>query len=96
MSAYETLKTHLQSKQHTWLITGSAGFIGSMDSVRVWNKLLTDPELMQAQGKDQSLKDDASLGTNSGLSAEFLFHAGFTDSRSPDIRHPMWRKSVQG
>jgi UDP-N-acetylglucosamine 4-epimerase len=29
MSAYETLKTHLQSKQHTWLITGAAGFIGS-------------------------------------------------------------------
>ena len=29
MSAYETLKTQLQSKQHTWLITGSAGFIGS-------------------------------------------------------------------
>ena len=60
--------------------SSTAGFIGSMDSVRVWNKLLTDPELMQAQGKDQSLKDDASLGTNSGLSAEFLFNAGFTDS----------------
>ena len=29
MSAYETLKTHLQSKQYTWLITGAAGFIGS-------------------------------------------------------------------
>ena len=29
MSAYETLKTQLQSKQHTWLITGAAGFIGS-------------------------------------------------------------------
>ena len=29
MSAYETLKLHLQSKQHTWLITGAAGFIGS-------------------------------------------------------------------
>jgi len=28
MSAYETLKTQLQSKQHTWLITGVAGFIG--------------------------------------------------------------------
>ena len=29
MSAYKTLKTQLQSKQHTWLITGAAGFIGS-------------------------------------------------------------------
>ena len=29
MSGYETLKTQLQSKQHTWLITGVAGFIGS-------------------------------------------------------------------
>ena len=29
MSAYETLKTQLQCKQHTWLITGAAGFIGS-------------------------------------------------------------------
>jgi UDP-N-acetylglucosamine 4-epimerase len=29
MSAYETLKFQLQSKQHTWLITGAAGFIGS-------------------------------------------------------------------
>lgn len=29
MSSYETLKTHLQSKQYTWLITGVAGFIGS-------------------------------------------------------------------
>jgi UDP-N-acetylglucosamine 4-epimerase len=29
MSAYETLKTQLQHKQHTWLITGVAGFIGS-------------------------------------------------------------------
>jgi UDP-N-acetylglucosamine 4-epimerase len=29
MSAYETLKTHLQSKQYNWLITGAAGFIGS-------------------------------------------------------------------
>ena len=29
MSAYETLKNKLQSKQHTWLITGVAGFIGS-------------------------------------------------------------------
>jgi UDP-N-acetylglucosamine 4-epimerase len=29
MSGYETLKTHLQSKQYTWLITGAAGFIGS-------------------------------------------------------------------
>jgi UDP-N-acetylglucosamine 4-epimerase len=29
MTAYETLKTQLQSKQHTWLITGAAGFIGS-------------------------------------------------------------------
>jgi UDP-N-acetylglucosamine 4-epimerase len=29
MSAYETLKTHLQSKQYIWLITGAAGFIGS-------------------------------------------------------------------
>ena len=29
MSTYENLKTHLQSKQHTWLITGVAGFIGS-------------------------------------------------------------------
>jgi UDP-N-acetylglucosamine 4-epimerase len=29
MSAYETLKTQLQLKQHTWLITGVAGFIGS-------------------------------------------------------------------
>jgi UDP-N-acetylglucosamine 4-epimerase len=29
MSAYETLKTQLQFKQHTWLITGAAGFIGS-------------------------------------------------------------------
>jgi len=28
MSAYETLKTQLQSKQHTWLISGVAGFIG--------------------------------------------------------------------
>jgi UDP-N-acetylglucosamine 4-epimerase len=29
MSAYETLKSHLQSKQYKWLITGAAGFIGS-------------------------------------------------------------------
>jgi UDP-N-acetylglucosamine 4-epimerase len=29
MSSYEILKTQLQSKQHTWLITGVAGFIGS-------------------------------------------------------------------
>ena len=29
MNTYETLKTNLQSKQHTWLITGVAGFIGS-------------------------------------------------------------------
>ena len=29
MSDYETLKFQLQSKQHTWLITGAAGFIGS-------------------------------------------------------------------
>jgi UDP-N-acetylglucosamine 4-epimerase len=29
MSAYETLKTQLQYKQYTWLITGAAGFIGS-------------------------------------------------------------------
>ena len=29
MSAYETLKTDLISNQHTWLITGVAGFIGS-------------------------------------------------------------------
>jgi UDP-N-acetylglucosamine 4-epimerase len=29
MIAYETLKTDLKSKQHTWLITGAAGFIGS-------------------------------------------------------------------
>lgn len=29
MSTYETLKTQLLSKQHTWLITGVAGFIGS-------------------------------------------------------------------
>ena len=29
MSAYEILKTELKSKQHTWLITGVAGFIGS-------------------------------------------------------------------
>jgi UDP-N-acetylglucosamine 4-epimerase len=29
MSAYERLKTHLQSKSYTWLITGVAGFIGS-------------------------------------------------------------------
>jgi UDP-N-acetylglucosamine 4-epimerase len=29
MSEYETLKPQLQSKQHTWLITGAAGFIGS-------------------------------------------------------------------
>jgi UDP-N-acetylglucosamine 4-epimerase len=29
MSAYETLKHQLQSKQHIWLITGVAGFIGS-------------------------------------------------------------------
>jgi UDP-N-acetylglucosamine 4-epimerase len=29
MSAYDTLKTHLKSKQYSWLITGAAGFIGS-------------------------------------------------------------------
>ena len=29
MSDYETLRIQLQSKQHTWLITGVAGFIGS-------------------------------------------------------------------
>ena len=29
MSAYENLKTQLQSKPHTWLITGAPGFIGS-------------------------------------------------------------------
>ncbi len=29
MSTYEILKTNLQSKQYTWLITGVAGFIGS-------------------------------------------------------------------
>jgi UDP-N-acetylglucosamine 4-epimerase len=29
MSAYEILNTQLQSEQHTWLITGAAGFIGS-------------------------------------------------------------------
>ena len=29
MSAYETLKTHLQTNQYNWLITGVAGFIGS-------------------------------------------------------------------
>jgi UDP-N-acetylglucosamine 4-epimerase len=29
MNTYETLKTNLQSKQQTWLITGVAGFIGS-------------------------------------------------------------------
>ena len=29
MSAYETLKTHLQSHKYTWLVTGVAGFIGS-------------------------------------------------------------------
>jgi UDP-N-acetylglucosamine 4-epimerase len=29
MNTYETLKTNLQSKQYTWLITGVAGFIGS-------------------------------------------------------------------
>ncbi len=29
MSALETLKNQLQSKQHTWLVTGAAGFIGS-------------------------------------------------------------------
>lgn len=29
MSAYEKLKLDLESKQHTWLITGVAGFIGS-------------------------------------------------------------------
>ena len=29
MSPYETLETEFQSKQHTWLITGAAGFIGS-------------------------------------------------------------------
>jgi len=29
MSVYETLKSHLQSKQYTWLITGVGGFIGS-------------------------------------------------------------------
>jgi len=29
MSAYKTLKTHLEFKQYTWLITGAAGFIGS-------------------------------------------------------------------
>jgi UDP-N-acetylglucosamine 4-epimerase len=29
MSAFATLRTQLQSKQHTWLITGAAGFIGS-------------------------------------------------------------------
>ena len=29
MSAYQTLKTQLQSNQHIWLITGAAGFIGS-------------------------------------------------------------------
>ena len=29
MSAYENLKTHLQSKQYSWLITGVGGFIGS-------------------------------------------------------------------
>jgi UDP-N-acetylglucosamine 4-epimerase len=29
MSAYENLKTHLQTKQYSWLITGVAGFIGS-------------------------------------------------------------------
>jgi UDP-N-acetylglucosamine 4-epimerase len=29
MSDYETLKIQLQYKQHTWLITGVAGFIGS-------------------------------------------------------------------
>jgi UDP-N-acetylglucosamine 4-epimerase len=29
MSAYETLKSQLESNQHTWLITGAAGFIGS-------------------------------------------------------------------
>ena len=29
MSTYENLKTHLKSKQYTWLITGVAGFIGS-------------------------------------------------------------------
>jgi UDP-N-acetylglucosamine 4-epimerase len=29
MSPYESLKTQLRSKRHTWLITGVAGFIGS-------------------------------------------------------------------
>jgi UDP-N-acetylglucosamine 4-epimerase len=29
MSGYENLKNQLQSKPHTWLITGVAGFIGS-------------------------------------------------------------------
>lgn len=29
MSTYAILKTQLQSQQHTWLITGAAGFIGS-------------------------------------------------------------------
>lgn len=29
MNDYETLKLHLRSKQHIWLITGVAGFIGS-------------------------------------------------------------------
>ncbi|MCF8185758.1 MAG: Vi polysaccharide biosynthesis UDP-N-acetylglucosaminuronic acid C-4 epimerase TviC [Candidatus Methylopumilus sp.] len=29
MSAYETLKARLMNEQHTWLITGVAGFIGS-------------------------------------------------------------------
>ncbi len=29
MSAYETFKIQLQSKQYSWLITGAAGFIGS-------------------------------------------------------------------
>jgi len=29
MNAYDNLKTHLKSKQYSWLITGVAGFIGS-------------------------------------------------------------------
>ncbi len=81
MTKYEELQGYLKSNQHTWLVTGAAGFIGS----NLVEKLLTlnqkvigldNFETGHQHNLDQTLADVETLGALASLRENFTFING--------------------
>jgi len=93
MSRYEELKEELKSNQHTWLVTGAAGFIGSnlVEKLLILNQKvvgLDNFETGYQHNIDQALEDaSAILVADNGQLNTDSFHFIEGDIRDIDTCH---------